>query len=113
MEEAGENERQATETRRAKQAMLRIVDAAQRRIGRLDPFAALHVPFVVSLLLAENGQPARRAEVLATRRGRGPGRRPVAVRAAAPGRTSVRDGGEEARNERREVEAEVHHRSGG
>lgn len=49
MEEAGENERQAIETRRAKQPMPCIGDAAQRRIGRLEPFGALHLAFVVSL----------------------------------------------------------------
>jgi hypothetical protein len=44
-----ENERRATEARRAKQSMPCIGDAAQRRIGRVEPFAALHFAFVVSL----------------------------------------------------------------
>lgn len=49
MDEVGENGRRATDSRRAKQPMLRIGDAAQRRIGRLEPFGALHFAFGISL----------------------------------------------------------------
>ncbi len=49
MEEAGENERRATEPRRAKPPMPGIGDGAERGIGCLEPFAALHIAFVVSL----------------------------------------------------------------
>ena len=49
MDEAGENERRTPNSRRAKQAMQRIADTAERRRRCVEPFAALHLPFEYSL----------------------------------------------------------------
>ena len=62
MEEAGENERQAAEARGAKRPMPRIGDGARRWSGRLEPVAALHLAFVVSLSVRER-PPDERLEV--------------------------------------------------
>ena len=57
MEEEGENEAQRPPARRAKQTMPRIGDAAQRCRRALRPFAAPHVPFIVSLSRGDTPPP--------------------------------------------------------